>query len=74
MPGGKKKILLQIGRNIKSARVRLGYSQKAIEDLSDLSYRHFQDIEAGKVNVKIETLIEIANCFKVTLSDLVKMD
>jgi hypothetical protein len=36
-----------------------------------MNYRHYQDIEAGRVNVRIGTLVELAEIYKVDLQELV---
>lgn len=62
--------LRQVGRNIKAARVKRGYRQQDVEELIGLTYRHYQSIEAGKINVKIGTLRDLAQLYKTTVSEL----
>ena len=64
--------LKQIGRNLKAARARRGYRQQDIEELIGLNNRHYQNIEAGKVNVRIGTLRDLAKLFKTTVEELVR--
>jgi transcriptional regulator with XRE-family HTH domain len=64
--------LRQIGRNIKGARQKRGLRQSDVETAAGLSYRHYQNIEAGKVNVTIETLFRLSKLYKVHVEDLVK--
>jgi transcriptional regulator with XRE-family HTH domain len=64
--------LKQVGRNLKAARVRRGYRQQDIEELIGLNNRHYQSIEAGKVNVRVGTLRDLAKLFKTTVEELAK--
>lgn len=64
--------LQQVGRNIKAARVRRGFKQTDVEDEIGLTYRHYQSIEAGKVNVTLETLFRLSKLFHVSVEELLK--
>lgn len=66
------KYVRQVGRNIKTARANTGMKQVDVSATSGLSYRHYQDIEAGKVNVTLETLFRLAKIFKTSVQELVK--
>jgi transcriptional regulator with XRE-family HTH domain len=52
--------------------VRRGYRQQDVEELIGLTYRHYQSIEAGKINVKVGTLRDLAKLYKTTVSELTK--
>jgi ribosome-binding protein aMBF1 (putative translation factor) len=69
-----QKYLRQVGRNIKSVRVKQGLRQTDIVEMLGMNYRHYQDIEAGKINVRIGTLIELAQIYKVNLQELICFD
>jgi transcriptional regulator with XRE-family HTH domain len=71
MHAGFSKYLEQVGKNIKQARQKAGLRQVDIEEKIGLNYRHFQDIEAGKSNLSIETLFRLARLFKVEVAELV---
>ncbi len=64
--------LRQVGRNLKAARAKSGMKQVDVSLFSGLSYRHYQSIEAGKVNVTLETLFRLSRLYKVDVQDLVK--
>jgi transcriptional regulator with XRE-family HTH domain len=66
--------LAKVGRNIKSARIKAGLRQIDLEEKIGLNYRHYQDIEAGKSNLSIETLYRLAKLFKVKIEDLVSTE
>ena len=65
------KYLEQVGRNIRAARIKAELRQVDIEEKIGLNYRHYQDIEAGKSNLSIETLYRLAKLFKVDVKELV---
>ena len=52
--------------------MRRGYRQQDVEELIGLTYRHYQSIEAGKINVKVGTLRDLAKLYKTTVSELTK--
>ena len=64
--------LQQVGRNLKAARIRRGLKQTDIEEKIGLTYRHYQSIEAGKVNVTLETLYRLSKLFRVPVEELLK--
>ena len=63
-------LLRQIGLNIRAARLRSGLRQIDVEEKSGLTYRHFQSIEKGRVNITMATLFRLAKLFKVDISEL----
>lgn len=66
--------LKQMGRNIRAARVRCGLRQVDVEEKIGLESRHYQKIEAGKINVTVETLYRLAKLFKTTEQELLRRD
>lgn len=51
--------LQSMGSKMKAAREKNGITQREAAHLLGINYRHFQDIEAGKVNLKSECLLKI---------------
>lgn len=68
------KYLFKVSKNIRAARIRAGLRQIDIEEKIGLNYRHYQDIEAGKCNLSLQTLYRLARLFKVEIKDLVSKD
>jgi transcriptional regulator with XRE-family HTH domain len=62
--------LRQLGKNIQAARKSCGLKQVEVHEGCGLTYRHYQNIEAGKVNVTVETLYRLSKLFKVSIQDL----
>ena len=52
----------QIGRNVQAARHQSGLKQIDVET-TGLTYRHYQNIEAGRVNVTVSTLFRLSKLF-----------
>jgi transcriptional regulator with XRE-family HTH domain len=63
--------LRQIGKNIRSARVKAGLAQVEVHERSGITYRHYQNIEAGKVNVSLQTLFRLARLYQTKVEELV---
>ena len=66
--------LRQLGLNIKAARVRRNLRPVDIEEKIGLIYRHYQEIEAGRVNATLRTLFQLARLFKVEVEELVRRE
>ena len=62
----------RVGRNIRAARIRAGLRQIDVNEKSGLTYRHYQDIEAGKINVTIATLCRLSRLFSAKVTQLVE--
>lgn len=60
-----------LGKKIRAARVQAGLRQIDVNERIGLTYRHYQDIEAGKVNVTIGTLCRLSRLFETDIKDLV---
>lgn len=61
-----------LAQNLKQARKLEGLRQVDIEARSGIAYRHYQDIETGRVNASLETLTRLAKCLKTTVASLVR--
>ena len=59
------------GQRLKTLRNEKHTTQKAMAELLGKTERHYQDMEAGKINVPALTLIKLADFFDVTLDYLV---
>lgn len=59
-----------IGKRIKIARVRRGFSQEHLAELVDLSTGHMSNIETGSANVSLKTIVHLANVLEVPIEEL----
>jgi transcriptional regulator with XRE-family HTH domain len=60
-----------MSRNIKELRAKSGLSQ---EDMGEFGFelRRYQRIENGEYNITLQTLVRLAEAFKVDISDLLR--
>lgn len=64
-------IRLQFGQNIRKLRLKRGYTQEKLADLSDIDYKYIQRIEGkNPPAVKIDTIKRLASVLKVDPSEL----
>ena len=59
------------GQRLKALRNEKHITQKTMAELVGKTERHYQDMEAGKINVPGLTLIKLADFFEVSLDYLV---
>jgi DNA-binding XRE family transcriptional regulator len=71
-PVGMQDYLKRVGRNLKSARLKAGLRQIDVNEKVGITYRHYQNIEAGRINVTVGTLCRLAKLYKATVSELVE--
>ena len=62
----------RLGNNIKEARKKNKISQEELAFNSNISRRHMTNIELGRVDIKISTLIKIANALFLSPEMLLK--
>ena len=63
--------MAEFGQRLKALRLNKGMTQKAMAEFVERTERHYQDMEAGKINVPALTLIKLADLFDVSLDYLV---
>lgn len=61
-----------LSKNIKNARIKSGYTQEQLAELSHISLSFLKDIEACKSGVSLLTLLNIYNALKITTDELLK--
>ena len=61
-----------VAHQIKYWRKKKGITQSQLSEKAGIKYRHFQDIEAGKVDVKFQTLGCISRALHISPSDLLQ--
>lgn len=61
----------RLGKTVKRLRKEKGWVQEDMRNFG-LNYRYFQEVEAGKANATLETLLKLAKAFKITVSELLK--
>lgn len=59
----------RLGRNVKKCRSDQRITQEEITRFG-FNYRYFQKIEAGEVNVTLDTIVKLARALKCKISSL----
>jgi len=72
----KKKQIIQlnyatIGKRIQKNRVNIGYTQKYIADLLNISASHMSNIETGNSQPSLETISKISRILDCSLDALI---
>jgi transcriptional regulator with XRE-family HTH domain len=52
--------LRSIAANVRRRRAELGLTQEQLGEAAGISYRYMQDIERGRKNITVETLVRMA--------------
>lgn len=60
----------KLGDNIRNYRELRGFTQEKLAELSNISDKHLSKIERGKINIKIDTLVNIATALSVSVDTL----
>lgn len=63
--------MMEFGQRLKLLRNERHMTQKELAEMLGKTQRHYQDMEAGKINVPALTLIKLADYFHVSLDYLV---
>ena len=66
----KNKKLLELGNKIRFERMKRGISQEKLAELANISIRTISDIERGITDIIYTNLLQIAEAFQLTLSQL----
>lgn len=67
------KLMLAISDVIKERRSSLGVSQHELGQRADLHRTYISDIEAGRRNLSLKSLVRLAEGLGLSVSDLVKI-
>lgn len=59
-----------IGRQIKSARIKLGLQQAEVAYRAGLTTSHMSHIETGQTKLALPTIVKIANVLSVSVDEL----
>lgn len=70
-PDVSEEMKLAFGRNCKAARAQTGMSQGQLAALTRFPQSMVSNIEAGRVNLTIQTMVTIAKALQVELTQLV---
>lgn len=66
------KVAEQVGMNIRVIRTRKKLSQASLGERSGIERHHLSDIELGKVNISLQTMVRIVIALGCQLTDIVE--
>jgi transcriptional regulator with XRE-family HTH domain len=64
--------LRRLARRLRALRRERGLTQEEAAHRAGVDAKHFQEIEAGRINVTMATLLGIAGAFGMSLSELLQ--
>lgn len=67
-----KNLKVALGETVREYRKRLGVSQEALAELSDLHRTYIGGIERGERNVSLENIVRLAHALKISPSQLLE--
>lgn len=65
-----ERIAARVGKNIQELRVKKGFTQKILADLSHIEYAYLQDVEGGLLGVTLVRAYKIAHVLGCPVSEL----
>jgi transcriptional regulator with XRE-family HTH domain len=68
----EEKLQTRLGKRCRQLRRGCGLSQLDMVRNFDFSLSHYQKIERGDLDARLSTLKRLADCFRVTLSQLLE--
>lgn len=60
-----EQFLKEFGRTLKQTRKQMGLSQVTAAQNMHIDYRHYQNIEGGKINLRLDTLMKLVNFYNL---------
>lgn len=58
---------IALGKRLKTARTKRGYSIKELSGISGLSEQHISNLESGRDSASVEAVVALANSLQVSL-------
>jgi transcriptional regulator with XRE-family HTH domain len=69
---GLRRQLQSLAANLRKRRLSLGLTQEALGECASMSSRYVQDVESGRKNITIKTLVALAAALRVQPLELLK--
>src|SRR5437016_8031077 len=66
----RESVLAQIGRRVRARRTSMGWTLREVAERSGISARFLSDLEAGKGNISVARLADVASALDVSLASL----
>jgi transcriptional regulator with XRE-family HTH domain len=71
-PQDPEQLLVDVGRKIAEIRKGRGQTQAEVSERLGIATRSYQQIELGKQNLTLKTMVKIANLLEVPMSQLLE--
>jgi transcriptional regulator with XRE-family HTH domain len=68
--GREQKIMKDFGERLKTIRNEKKLSLRALADIAEMDFGNINEIETGKVNPSLTTIVFLANALKIDPADL----
>jgi transcriptional regulator with XRE-family HTH domain len=68
--GREKKILKEFGERLKKIRTDRNLSTRGLADLAEMDFGNINEIENGKVNPSLTTVVILAEALEIDPADL----
>jgi transcriptional regulator with XRE-family HTH domain len=65
-----RRLQLRLSRNLRTARAARGLTQEGLAGVTGMAVRHLQKVEAGEVNLTLQSLAVLATALDVDAADL----
>src|SRR2546422_10836652 len=70
----RESVLGQIGRRVRARRTSMGWTLREVAERAGISSRFLSDLEAGKGNISVARLADVARALDVPLVSLLPSD
>ena len=70
----RESVLAQIGRRVRARRTSMGWTLREVAERSGISPRFLCDLEAGKGNISVARLADVANALDVPIVSLMSIE
>src|SRR5207237_9887338 len=71
---GRESVLSQVGRRVRARRTSMGWTLREIAERSGISPRFLCDLEAGKGNISVARLADVAEALDGPIVSLMSTD
>lgn len=70
----KQELLKKFGKNVKIARIKKDLTQEQLAEIMDVNSNYVACIEAGRQNMSLGKILELANALGVDINTLLTFD
>ncbi len=60
----------ELGSKLKEIRKIKGFTQEVLAEKANLNYKYLGELERGKVNVSLDSLLRISQALEINMGDL----